>query len=345
MKKLILTAIVLSTVVVSCKKDTKTITKTDPETGKTVTVEVPAEEAKKVIAITDSAGIYKQTFLLEKGQTYPFTTYQKNVAKITAPDGKFQTITSESTDEVSFKVDHFENNIYDITIHFLNKRTSQSGNGQSAVVDTKTAEPKEEMLRNKWVIDKALTGNTLKMKMDKNGKIISITGFEPIYTKISTALSKLTKDSKVKAALLAQTKEGFNEKILKEQFSKNLMVIPEKGAKIGDTWKETEDASEDGKIKLTTNYALKSVENGIVTISVSGGIPNQSDKQSQNGVTHTISSSLNQNGTMTFDQNTGWIKNQNIIVKTSQKESMTDGKQTETMTSNSTSTVIVNPSK
>ncbi|WP_228411043.1 hypothetical protein [Chryseobacterium taklimakanense] len=60
-------------------------------------------------------------------------------------------------------------------------------------------------------------------------------------------------------------------------------------------------------------------------------------------MTHSISSELSQNGTVLVDQNTGWIKNQNVSVKTTQTESLSDGKQTQTMKSSTTSTVIVNP--
>ena len=56
-------------------------------------------------------------------------------------------------------------------------------------------------------------------------------------------------------------------------------------------------------------------------------------------------SELTQNGTITLDQKSGWVKNQNIVVKTTQTETLSDGNQTKTMKSVSNSTVIVNPNK
>jgi hypothetical protein len=56
-----------------------------------------------------------------------------------------------------------------------------------------------------------------------------------------------------------------------------------------------------------------------------------------------MSSELSQSGTVTLDQQSGWITNQNINVKTSQTETLSDGKQTQTMKSVSNSTVMVNP--
>jgi hypothetical protein len=53
----------------------------------------------------------------------------------------------------------------------------------------------------------------------------------------------------------------------------------------------------------------------MVEISVTGGIPKKLKKSSRS-ITHSMSSELVQNGTIKFDQNTGWITNQNINVKT-----------------------------
>lgn len=349
MKKFIAISLISFTLF-SCKKETKTLTKIDPETGKTVTVEVPASDSVETVeqsvvipAIHDSLGIYKQSFKLEKGKSYPLTTFQKDVQTMTAPDGKSQSGTSETTDEMTFTVNNFENGIYDITINLLGKRNAQSASGKSVAIDTKLTEPKEDQLKMMWKVNKALVGNKLNLKMDKNGKVISITGFDPIYAKVSTAVSGLLKDAQQKTAFTKSFKQSFNEKVLKDQFTKNLVLIPMKGAKIGEKWSQTENATPDGKIKLTTTYTLKSVENGLATISVSGGIPYKSDQRKQEGVTRSISSELTQNGTILLDQNTGWIKNQNISVKTTQTETLSDGKQKQTMKSVSNSTVVVNP--
>ena len=81
----------------------------------------------------------------------------------------------------------------------------------------------------------------------------------------------------------------------------------------------------------------------MVEISVTGGIPKKVEKQNQGDVTHSLSSELAQNGTIKFDQNTGWIKNQNISVKTTQTETISKGKESQSMTSVSNSSVMVNP--
>ena len=343
-----ITAVALiSIAIISCKKETATITKIDPKTGKTVTVEVPADsvsEVKENPAIKDSLGVYTQTFKLEKGKTYPLTTYQRDVKTMTDPQGKTINGTNESTDEMSFTVNDVKGGIYDITINLIGKRNSQSAEGKTIVVDTKQPIPKEDNLKMIWNVNRALTGNKLNMKMDSKGNVISITGFDAIYTKISNALGTLIKDANQKASVVASLKESFNEKVLKDQFSKNLTIIPKKGVKIGEKWSQSENADPSGKIKVTSNYVLKSVGNGLAEISVTGGIPKKEEKKSQGPMTHSMSSELAQNGTIKFDQNTGWITHQNINVKTTQIETISDGKQSQSMKSVSNSSVMVNPS-
>lgn len=349
MKKIIAAAFI-SIALISCKKETQTVTKVDPKTGKTITVEVPVNDSVKTAdepvanaAIRDSSGIFKQSFKLVKGESYPLTTMQKDVQTMTAPDGKSQSGSSETTDQMTFTVNNFENGIYDITINLLGKRSAQSANGKSITIDTKSPEPKEDQLKMMWKVNKALVGNKLNLKMNETGKVTSITGFEPIYAKVTASAGTLIKDAKQKAEFAKSFKGSFNEKVLKDQFTKNLVLIPAKGVKIGEKWSQSENATPDGKLKLTTTYTLKSVDNGVATISVSGGIPAKSDSNSQNGMTRSMTSELSQNGTITLDQKTGWIKNQNIAVKTSQSETISDGKQKQTMKSVSNSTVVVNP--
>ncbi|MGU3375968.1 DUF6263 family protein [Chryseobacterium sp. M5A1_1a] len=346
MKNIAALALISSIALVSCKKETAKITKIDPKTGKTVTVEVPADSVAKVAenpAIKDSAGIVTQSFKLEKGKTYPLTTYQRDVKSMTDPQGKSITGTTESTDEMNFTVNDIKGNVYEMTLNLVSKRSSQSAQGKTVVVDTKLPLPKEDDLKMIWNINRALTSNKLDMKMDTKGNVISITGFDAVYTKVTNAVGTLIKDANEKANVVASLKQSFNEKVLKDQFTKNLAIIPKKGVKVGEKWTTSENADPSGSIKVTSNYVLKSLGNGTAEIAVTGGIPKKTEKKAQGPITHSLSSELVQNGTIKFDANTGWITNQNINVKTTQTESISDGKQTQSMTSVSNSSVMVNP--
>ena len=50
------------------------------------------------------------------------------------------------------------------------------------------------------------------MKMDEKGKVLSIIGFEPIYTKVSGSVAGVIKEANQKAAFAKSFKESFNEK-------------------------------------------------------------------------------------------------------------------------------------
>jgi hypothetical protein len=130
------------------------------------------------------------------------------------------------------------------------------------------------------------------MKMDTKGNVISITGFDAVYSKVANSVGSLIKDKNQKESVVASLKESFNEKVLRDQFNKNLTIIPKKGAKIGEKWTNSENADAQGRIKVTSNYILKSVGNGVAEISVTGGIPKKVNKENQGDVTHSLSRNL-----------------------------------------------------
>ena len=345
MKKLTALALIAITLI-ACKKETKTITRVDPKTGKTetVTVEVTPEEAAKPKAIADSSGVYKQKFLLEKGTTYPLVSYQRDIQSLVSPDGEKLSGTNESTDEMSLTVNDFQNNIYDLTLNLVGKRMSTTANGKTVSIDTKQAEPKDENLKMQYLMSKGMAGSKLNVKMDGYGNIKSITGFDGIYNNLRKAISGLVKDKKQQDMVIESFKAGFTEEMLKEQLGKNLKLLPSKGAKIGETWSTSEDIDPSGKLKQTLNFKLVKVEDGKAEIEVKGTIPAKNDKQSQNGMTHTMSMSGSQSGKIIIDENTGWLLNQNLTVKTDQKETLSNGKETKSMTKTSTTSININPS-
>lgn len=347
MKKITAIAL-LSIALVSCKKETQTVTKVDPKTGKTITVEVPVEnkETAKVEnpAIKDSLGVYYSSFKLEKGKTYPFTTYQRDTQ--TMSDGsKSITGTNESTDEMTFTVNSIdEKGNYDITMNLVGKRMSATSQGKTQSIDTKSAAPTDPNQKLLWEVQKSQVGNSLKMKMDKNGKILSISGFEPIYQKINKATAGIIKDATQSKNFMTGFKQSFNENSLKEQLGKNINIFPVKGTKIGQSWSETENVTPDGSVKISTTYTLTKVENGVAEISIKGGIPRKAKSESKNGLSHSISLEGNQNGTIRLDANTGWILGTKLNLDTTEKESLSDGKQNQTLSKKTSSLVSINPS-
>ena len=334
MIKRILAIGIIGMTLVACSQDKKSTENTDKKSttttenaGNTTTEEEKA--APVVMAISDSAGVYTQKFVLEKGKTYPFSSTQKEIQTIKDHTGKSMSGTQEVVDERNIVVENFENGVYELTLNIVGKKMSSTAEGKTVVVDTKAAAPKEEQLKNIWNINKVLAGSKFTVKMKENGEVISISGINDLYAKIEKAVSPLIKDAKAKKAFIEQFKQGFNEKMIKEEFSKGINILPKKGVKIGESWTETDNITPDGKVKSSVTYTLAKVENGIAEISIKGGIPLKSEKQTQQG-------------NITIDQNTGWIKKSSLNIKTTNKQSMTDGKRTESVTQTSDSTITIN---
>ena len=82
----------------------------------------------------------------------------------------------------------------------------------------------------------------------------------------------------------------------------------------------------------------------LLEIAVKGGIPRKAKSESKNGMSHSVSLEGNQNGTIRIDANTGWILGSNLKLNTTEKESLSDGKQSQTLSKTSNSLVSINPS-
>lgn len=329
---------IIAMAMISCNKDKKTVTKINPETGKTEVIEV--QELPK--AISDSAGIFTQKFILEKGKTYAFSSTQKETQTIKNNEGKSMSGTQESIDERNVTVDNFDNGVYDLTIHILGKTMKSVVDGKTVEIDTKKPTPKDENLKSIWTINNTLAGSKFTVKMKENGEVISVSGLNDLYAKVEKAITPMIKDAKQRKAFIEQFKQGFNEELIKQEFSEGINILPKKGVKIGESWTKTDNISPDGKIKSSTTYTLAKVENGVVEVTMKGGIPAKSDKQTHEGITATISVEGTQNGSLKLDQNTGWIMNSKLNIKTTNKQTMTDGKRTESVTQVSDNTITIN---
>ena len=333
---------VIGLALVACNNDKKTEQKTNSDSGKVEKVEIKEEENIIQKAISDSAGVYTQKFILEKGKTYPFSSVQKEVQTIKDPSGKSMKGTQEIVDERNIVVNDFQNGVYDLTINILGKKMTSIADGKTVVIDTKQPAPKDEQLKNIWTINNTLVGSKFSVKMKENGEVISIKGIDELYKKVEKAITPFVKETEQKKQFVEYFKQGFNEKMLKEEFSAGINILPKKGVKLGESWTISENIDPEGKVKSNITYTLNKIENGVVEVSVKGNIPVKSNKQTQNGITMTMSVEGSQNGTLKIDENSGWVLSSKMNIKTTNKQTMTDGKRTETMTAVSENTVAVN---
>lgn len=250
--------------------------------------------------------------------------------------------TQEIVDERNIVVNDFQNGVYDLTINILGKKMTSIADGKTVVIDTKQPAPKDEQLKNIWTINNTLVGSKFSVKMKENGEVISIKGIDELYKKVEKAITPFVKEAEQRKQFVEFFKQGFNEKMIKEEFSAGINILPKKGVKLGESWTISENIDPEGKVKSNITYTLNKIENGVAEVSVTGNIPAKSNKQTQNGITMTMSVEGSQNGTLKIDENSGWVLSSKMNIKTTNKQTMTDGKRTETMTAVSESTVSVN---
>ena len=250
--------------------------------------------------------------------------------------------TQEIVDERNIVVNDFQNGVYDLTINILGKKMTSIADGKTVVIDTKQPAPKDEQLKNIWTINNTLVGSKFSVKMKENGEVISVKGIDELYKKVEKAITPFVKEAEQRKQFIEYFKQGFNEKMLKEEFSAGINILPKKGVKLGESWTISENIDPEGKVKSNITYTLNRIENGVAEVSVTGNIPAKSNKQTQNGITMTMSVEGSQNGTLKIDENSGWVLSSKMNIKTTNKQTMTDGKRTETMTAVSESTVSVN---
>lgn len=331
---------IMGLIVIACDDQKKIEQKVSPEKRKVETITMEEKPVPK--AIFDSAGVYIQKFILEEGKSYPFSSTQTEITTLTDPTGKLMKGTQEIVDERNIVVNNFENGIYDLTINVLGKKMTSVADGKTVVIDTKKTAPKEQQLKNIWTINNALVGSKFTVKMKKNGEVISINGIEELYKKIEKAITPSIKDVNQRKQFVEYFKRGFNEGLIKEEFSSGVNIFPKEGVKLGKSWTISENIDPEGKVKSNITYTLNKIENGIAEVSVKGHIPAKSDKQTQNGITLTMSVQGSQSGILKIDENTGWIISSKMSIKTMNKQSMTDGKKTESMTAVSDNTITVN---
>ncbi|MEO5946702.1 MAG: DUF6263 family protein [Chitinophagaceae bacterium] len=126
----------------------------------------------------------------------------------------------------------------------------------------------------------AIKGRQFTMKIDAEGKVLEVTGFED--------MAKLIVDSMgIEGAegqqLMAQFNKQFNEQSVKNQFERVLYIFPNKEIKIGDSWeKETTSVGMTGG-NYNSVYTVTDIEGDMVTLDEKSTIKADEEGAKMNG--------------------------------------------------------------
>lgn len=180
---------------------------------------------------------------------------------VTEDDGKIKTINS--------KFDRF--------------KMKMNGGGMNLEVDTDNPLPESgEMLEGKKdpfkMINKmfgAIKGQQFTMKVDQEGKILSVDGFENIGKLLADSLDLNEKD---RGDMMKQFNEQFNAKSTKSQFERFFYIFPNKEVKVGDSWQKNSEISGPAGGKYASTYKVTEIEGDMVTLEETTKMESEDEK-------------------------------------------------------------------
>jgi hypothetical protein len=140
-----------------------------------------------------------------------------------------------------------------------------------------------------------IKGNAFKMKVDEEGNILSISGFDEI---INSMIDSAGLNKEMELQMRASLKDQFNEQEMKNQFAHIFMIFPGKAVNTGDSWQRNYKIA--GKIAadFSTTYTVKQKEGDHVTLDAKSVIGPAGGDMKVKGT---------QSGTLLVDGKTGLV--------------------------------------
>lgn len=142
-----------------------------------------------------------------------------------------------------------------------------------------------------------IKGKEFTMKVDEEGKVLEVTGFEKIVNEMVDPL-KVGDDMKMQ--IRASLQDQFNEQSIKDQFAPVFTIFPNKEVKVGDTWEKSWQTGGRMPSKYTTRYTVKNIEGDHVSLGAQTSIDSDSEEMKTKGT---------QSGNLLVDSKTGLVIN------------------------------------
>ncbi len=114
--------------------------------------------------------------------------------------------------------------------------------GMEINIDTdKPSEPlrgrnKSKSIGNDERMFAGIKGKEFTMKVDEEGKVLEVSGFEQI---VNGMVDSLEVAEDIRMQMRASLKDQFNEQNIKDQFAQVFTIFPNKEVKVGDSWEKS----------------------------------------------------------------------------------------------------------
>jgi len=110
----------------------------------------------------------------------------------------------------------------------------------------------------------AIKGRKFVMKVNAEGKVLDVTGFEDMAKQI---VDSLPVDEAEREQMMAQFNEQFNAEKTKSQFERAFYIFPNKQVKVGDSWEKKTDIGMKGMPgSYNSTYTVTEIEGDMVTL-------------------------------------------------------------------------------
>jgi len=153
-----------------------------------------------------------------------------------------------------------------------------------------------------------LVDKKFSMKMAPDGTVTDIEGLDKLFDDMIKALE--LPDGPMKDSIIKSVKGQFGEKAMKEAMGKMTAIYPGKLVEVGDTWSLKLNMEMGMAMSIDSTYTLKSIENGIVTVTAVAEIqPNPEAPAMEMGpvkMRYALSGPME--GTFEMLEATGWFQ-------------------------------------
>jgi hypothetical protein len=149
----------------------------------------------------------------------------------------------------------------------------------------------------------AIKGQKFTMKVDAEGKVQEVTGFENMALQIVDSLGL---DYVEKQEMMKKFDGQFNAKNMQGQFDRFLYIFPNKEVKVGDTWQKKSVVAGPMAGKYNSTYKVTDIEGEMVTLDETTKMESEGENLNMKG---------DITGTIVVDSKTGLVVTANQEMK------------------------------
>jgi Family of unknown function (DUF6263) len=238
-------------------------------------------------------------FNLEQGKGYDYEMVWDMDTKVAS-----QETSISITGLYSMNVTSIDQNVRSVSTAYKSMRMNMNMGGMTIDIDSdkpvagngETDISKNPLGMMNKVIG-GMMGKKFIIKVDEEGKVLEVSGFEKIFTDM---IDSMGLDDKMKAQITASFKDQFSEQNIKDQFAQVFTIFPNKEVKVGDSWEKIYTTGGKMAAKYTTTYTAKEIEGDHVSLTTKTKIGSNEGVQNISGT---------QTGNIIVDSKTGLMIN------------------------------------